>query len=180
MCPRGPARVPQFLVTFFRRHANGLQPLRGIAARMGRVAGVGLLAALWFGALPVLAGVSLLLLAHPTRFFPHPILAAEDVMYVWVMGFTLVQFLYRCVMLGMMGDGPMRRTLEHMWVRTVPGRARRWVSGSGSGHGGLGLVSWGGVPISRHPIFSTCAGSGGRPSYVSPTGRCLRPAVGAF
>jgi hypothetical protein len=106
--------------SFFRRHLNGLQPLRGLAARALRLCALALLASLWFGALPVLVGVALLLVAHPARFYPHPILAVEDVVYVWVMGFTSVQFAYRCLMLGMLGEGPMRQALDRMWVRALP------------------------------------------------------------
>ena len=45
------------------------------------------------------------------------VLSFEDLAYLWVLGFTTVHFLYRCLVIGMLGmDRPMRRALERLWV----------------------------------------------------------------
>ena len=117
------AVVSQFIAPYFVRHVHGLYTLRGVAARAIRVAALCVLGLVWFMVLPVVVGAALLVLSHSSRFFPYPILGVEDVVYVWVLGFTSVQFLYRCLMIGVFGlDRPMRRALERLWVRVATRR----------------------------------------------------------
>jgi hypothetical protein len=103
---------------FFIRHMHGLYTIRGLVTRACRAVGIVVLLCAWFFVLPVLTGTAVLMLSHPSRFYPQPVLAAEDIVYVWLLGFTAVQFFYRCLTVGLFGmQNPIRLAVERVWVR---------------------------------------------------------------
>ncbi len=118
----------QFAVTYIRVELARHPPLVDLLRRSLSLLGVAALAVVWFGGVAVALGFTVMFLGHPLRFYPYPVLSAEDVLYMWIIGLALLQLLYRTIMFGLLGiEFPMRRRFQHVWVRvcTRVGSRRR-------------------------------------------------------